>query len=416
LRYYRRMSISVRVTVGSLLAFLSRYRIRFIAGAAALVIGLALFFVFRDTSVVIAVPKADVEAYVSVLKSFAARPDAPKTRVEGFEGSGTLILEGKRPGIAVVSLAPWIGQALDRGNLKLLPEKAFETGMPVLPKCIGDAIGPERAMLPLAFDPWLMAWHRDFIGGKKAVPPRLWTDLPKLGKSIRRSGANALALPGREGDADLAWLAIHSSAQDQKAAAAAFVKFPLEGRETIAKGMEAFAGMQKDGLVQAGSFSYPWGDAVGLLLDKKAAGILLPLSRYRSIDPIDSAPLIVSLLPELSGSRDYALIADLRVLVMPSRGAAGKGVEKVIGFFAETATQRALADRLDMMPALLNAPIRDGAAYAAMEAARSAGTLIPHPASVLGEKRAADFSAALEKALRSPREIPSILADLYGVK
>ncbi len=416
------MSKSARSILGVIAAFLSRHRAWAIAGAALIAAALALYFLFRDASVVIAVPKTDVHAYAAVMKTLAARPEAPKVRITGYEGSGALVLEKKRPGLAVVSLAPWIGQALERGDLKLLPAAAFGKGTPVFPRCITDAAdggkaGPQtsgRAMLPLAFDPWLIAWHRDFIGGQKASPPRLWSDLPKLAKSIKKSRASVLALAGREGDADLAWLAVLAGMPDPRAAAEAFTAFPLEGRETMAAGMEAFAGLQKDGLVQAGSFSYPWSDAIGLLLDKKSAGILLSLSRYRAIDPIKSAPLIVSPIPELAGSREYALVADLRVLVMPARGSAGRGAEKVIAFLAEPAIQRALADGLGMAPASLEAAIRDGASYAAVEAARNAGLLLQHPASILGEKRAADFSAALEKALRSPREAPSILAELYG--
>ena len=422
MRYYTRMSKSARSIIGVIAAFLSRYRVWFIVGAAVIAAAWTLYFLFRDASVVIAVPETEVEAYAAVMKTLAARPEAPKVRIRGFEGSGALLLEKKRPGLAVVSLAPWIGQALGRGDLKLLPAAAFREETPVFPRCITEAAGGDqtgaddsgRAMLPLAFDPWLIAWHRDFIGGQKASPPRLWSDLPKLAKSIKKSGASILALPGREDDAVLAWLAVFTSRLDQQAAAAAFAAFPLEGRETMATGMEEFAGLQRDGLVQAGSFSYPWGDAVGLLLDKKSAGILLSLSRYRAIDPIKSAPLIVSRLPEFAGSREFALVADLRVLVMPSRGAAGRGAEKVIAFLAETGTQRALADGLGFAPASLSAPIRDGASYAAVEAARNAGRLIPHPAAVLGEKKAADFSAALGKALRSPRDVPSILAELYG--
>jgi ABC-type glycerol-3-phosphate transport system substrate-binding protein len=124
--------------------------------------------------------------------------------------------------------------------------------------------------------------------------------------------------------------------------------------------------------------------------------------------------LIVSRLPEFTGSREYALVADLRVLIMPAEGAVGKGVEKAIAFLAEPETQRALADALGMVPAALDAPIRDGASYAAVEAVRNAGTLLSPPAVVLGEKRAAAFATALDKALRSPRDLPSILTELYG--
>ncbi len=403
--------------IGLIPAFISRYRAGFIIIAAVLAAGLALIFILRDTSVVIAVPKTDVKAYAAVMRTLAARPGAPKVRIVEFDGNGSLVLDGKRPGIAVVSLAQWVGLAVERGDLKVLSAESFKQGLPAFPPCIAEAAGisaGERpSLLPLFFDPWLMAWHSDFIGGMKTAPPQAWGDLAKLAKSLKKKRVSVLALPGREGDADLAWLAAFASGKDLRAAAAAFKKFPLEGRDAIEEAFTDFAGLQKDGLAQTASFSFPWSDALGLLLDKKAAGMLLPLSRYRAIDPVRRAPLIVSRLPELPASREYAVIADLRVLVMPSRGAAGRGSEKVIAFLAEAETQRALSDALNLTPAALEAPVRDAAAFEAVQIARGAGLLIPHPALTLGTERAADFSAALEKALMSPRDVPSIVGELY---
>ena len=403
-------------------ALLYRHRFWVIAAAAILAIGLAFLFVFRDRSVVLAVPKAELDAYAAVMKKLSTQADAPRIRILGFEGNGSDILGGKRPGIAVVSLAPWIGTALDRGDLKDLPAAAFRTGIPAFPRSFHDVIGGAQGaagesrvrMLPITFDPWLIAWHRDLLGKNNAAPPQFWNDLPLLAKSIRASGASVLALPGKESDADLAWLAILSSGQDQKAAIAAFEKFPKEGREAVGGAFEALAGMQKSGLVQAGSFSYPWSDAIGLLLHRKAAGILLPLSRFRAINPIESAPLIVSRVPDFPGSREYGLLADLRVLVMPARGAAGRGAERAIAYLAQAEIQRALADALGIVPAALDAPIRDGASYAAVDAARNAGALLSPPGMVLDAKQVAAFAAALDKALRSPRDVPSILKELYA--
>jgi hypothetical protein len=409
---------------GLVIAFISRHRAWFASAAAVLVVGLLLYFIFRDTRVVIAVPAAEVDAYAEVMEKLSKRPDAPGYRILGYEGDGSELLQGKRPGLAAVSLAPWVEQALGRGDVKPLPAAAFKTGVPTLPHSVLAAAGgiqgtekaPRIVMLPLALDPWIIAWHRDLIGGPKATAPKAWADVQKLAKTLAKKGVSALALPGREADADLAWLAVLASTKDIAAADAAFKKFPMEGRGAITDAMTLFGGLQKEGLVQAGSFSYPWSDALGLLLNRKAAGMLLPLSRFRGINPIQSAPLILSQLPEFPGSHGYAVVADLRVLVMPAWGAAGKGAEKVAAFLSEAGTQRALADSLGMIPAALNAPVRDGASYAAVEAARGAGALLVLPVITLGQKKAADFSAALQKALRSPREVPSILEDLYGGK
>ena len=420
----RRGSRSAAEILGVISAFVSRSWAWFASAAAVIVVGLLLYFIFRDTSVVIAVPAAEVDAYVEVMEILSKRPNAPGCHIRGYEGDGSEVLQGMRPGLAAVSLSPWVEQALGRGDVKPLPASAFKSGVPALPQSILAAAGgaqgaektPRLVILPLVYDPWIVAWHRDLIGGSKAATPKTWTDVQKLAKVLAKKKAAALALPGREADADLAWLAVLASARDRAAADAAFKKFPAEGRGVIKDALTDFSGLQKEGLVQAGSFSYPWSDALGILLNKKAAGLFLPLSRFRGINPVQSAPLIVSPLPEIPGSRGYAVVADLRVLVMPSRGAVGRGAEKVVAFLSEASSQRLLADALGMVPAVLNAPVRDGASYAAVEAGRGAGTLLVHPAITLGQKKAADFSAAMQKALRSPRDISSIIEDLYGGK
>jgi hypothetical protein len=153
---------------------------------------------------------------------------------------------------------------------------------------------------------------------------------------------------------------------------------------------------------------------VNLLLQRRAAGMLLPLSRFRGLNPAVSAPLIVSRVPEFPGAAGYALVAELRVLVMPARGARGRGAEKVVAFLAEAATQRAIADALGMMPARLDAPVRDGAAFEAREAARTAAALVSPPAIGPDDTHAGAIAAAASAVLRAPGEVESIIRGLDG--
>ncbi len=401
------------------------HRKGFAAAAAVVVVAVGVFlFVFlRDRSVVVAVPRPEVPVYVKVFDGLAKREGAPGVRLLGFDGDGAGILTGRRPGLAVVAFASWTRAALSDGRLAALPSGApggASDDPSKLPQAFLRATssaggGPLRA-LPIAFDPWLAFWHRDFIGGAAAAPPRDWNRIAAAAAAWKRGGVSALALAGREPAALAAWLAIQGGARGPAAVADALGGFPAYGREVIAEALGRLAALERDGIVQTSAFSYPWADAVDLVLKRRAAGIILPLSRFRAINPAASAPLVIARVPDFAGVTGAGLVAELRVLVMPSRGARGKGVEKVISFLAEPGTQRAIADGLGMAPARLDAAVRDGASFEAREAARGATLLLPVPG-ISGDARyAAVFAEAAAAVLRSPGNVAEAVSGLYGGK
>lgn len=142
--------------------------------------------------------------------------------------------------------------------------------------------------------------------------------------------------------------------------------------------------------------------------------MFMPISRFRALNPVSSAPLIVSRLPDFPGERGSAILADVRVLVMPARTARAKGRDVLTAWLADPVTQRALADALGIVPARLDSAVRDGASYAAVDAARHAGALILPPLLTLSAARAADFTSSVGAVLRSPKEASSITADLLS--
>jgi len=393
-----------------------------IAAAALAAAGLALFVAFRDRSVVVAVPKAELPAYTQLFGGLTGE-GAPRVRLQGFEGDGQGLLAGKRPGLAVVTLASWTRQAITAGRLVPLPAAASPNPDSVLPRippaflrAVSSTGGRTLHALPLAFDPWLAFWHRDFIGGAAAAAPADWTALAAAVVRWKRTGISGLALAGREPDALVAWLAILCGARGPGAAEDVFGRFPAYGRDVAAEALGRLAGLERDGTLQPSAFSFPWQDAVDLVLHKHAAGAFLPLSRFRSLDPAASAPLIIARVPPFPGASGAGLVAEVRVLVMPARGARGRGVEKVIAFLARPEIQRSLADSLRMVPARMDAPVRDGASFEGREAARAAAALIPMPGAWGDERRAAVFAEAAAAVLRSPGEVAAAVAALYGQK
>jgi ABC-type glycerol-3-phosphate transport system substrate-binding protein len=253
------------------------------------------------------------------------------------------------------------------------------------------------------------------LGGATAAPPRDWGSLEAAVKAWGRGGVAALALPGREPDALVAWLAVLAAAGGPAAAAEAFTTFPLRGRETMAAAIGRLARLEAGGFVQKAAFSYPWQDAVGLVLQKKAAGILIPLGRYRGIDPVASAPFVTAGVPAFAGEGSV-VVAEVRVLVMPRRGARGRGAERVVAFLAEPGPQRAVAEALHMVPARLDAPVRDGASFEAAAALRDAAVILPAPGLGLKDRDAAAVAAAAVSVLRSPAGAADAVAALYGAR
>jgi hypothetical protein len=398
-------------------AFRSRPLPWVLAAAGALAVAVLLFLLLRDRSVVVAVPRAELPVYARLFAGFTGDRGAPRVRVQAFDGPGDSVLHGKRPGLAVVSLAPWVQQAFADGRLKPLPASAFSSGAPPLPRALLAAVGGDPAApraLPLAYDPWVAAWHRDFIGGAKAVPPRGWNDVAAAANRWKKAGAVALGIPGRDTQALLSWVGMLAAAQGPAAALEVFAGFPKTGRETMSEALARLGSLQRDGLAQAGSFTYPWPDALDLVLHLQAAGTFLPLSRFRGMPPASTAPLIVAPVPEFPGTASYIVIADVRLLAAPAGGARGRGSEEVIRFLAETGTERGLADALGMVPARLDAPVRDGAAYEAVAAAKGAGAFLPPPETLLAPRDAAAVAAAAETMLRSPDAVAETVAALYA--
>jgi hypothetical protein len=305
------------------------------AGAAALLALLLFLLVPRDTGVELAVPGEEMAAFRGALGGLSLQPGHPTVRLRPLPPEERGILEGKRPGLAVVSMAPWVAAAIADGRLRTLPASAFPAGLPPLPAAFLSATDPRpgtTAALPLAFDPWMAAWHRDLIGGPRPAPPRDWTALIGLALEWRKRGASALALAGREPDAELAMLAILGTARGPGASAEALKLFPGQGRETVADALRRLASLQRAGLLQPGSASSSWSDALDLVRARKAAGALIPISRLRSLSEADAAPLVVVRVPDFPGAAGYGLLADVRVLVMPARG--GRGTEKVAAWLA----------------------------------------------------------------------------------
>jgi len=134
------------------------------------------------------------------------------------------------------------------------------------------------------------------------------------------------------------------------------------------------------------------------------------------LNPAASAPLIVARVPDFPGTKGYGLVADVRVLVMSARGARGRGAEKLVAYFAEPETQRALADALGIVPARLDAPPRDGASFEAMEAGRNASAVMPPPALLLGPRRAGELASAAGIVLRNPAAVTETIFSLFGEK
>jgi ABC-type glycerol-3-phosphate transport system substrate-binding protein len=387
-----------------------------VGAAAVVVLGIAVFLVFRDRSVVIAVPSRDLPVYAKVLGGMAGRDGAPRLRLFGFTGSGEEILTGKRPGLAVVSLASWVSASSADGRLSSIPRSVALSSM--FPQALIQAVGSGKDGLlhglPIVFDPWLVFWHRDFIGGPSTSPPRDWKALEAAAARWKRGGASAVAIAGREPDALAAWLAVLGGARGPAAAADALGGFPLRGREALEDGLARLAAMEQDGIAQPAAFSYLWADAINLVLQKHAAGIFLPLSRFRSINAAASAPLLIAQVPEFPGVAGFGLVAELRVLVMPFRGARGRGAEKVIAFLGEPGSQRALADGLGMVPARADAPVRDGASFEGREAARRAALFLPVPGIAGDARNTAAFAEAAAAVLRSPGDVAAAVAALYA--
>lgn len=393
-----------------------RRKLLAVGAAAVVVLGVAVFLVFRDRSVVIAVPSRDLPVYAKVLGGMAGRDRAPRLRLLGFTGSGEEILAGRRPGLAVVSLASWVSAASADGRLSSLPGSGSSSSMlsQALLQAVGAGKGGILHGLPLAFDPWLAFWHRDFIGGPSASPPRDWKALAAAAGRWKRVGASPVAIAGREPDALAAWLAVLCGARGPAAAADALGGFPSRGRAAVEDGLARLAAMEQDGIAQPAAFSYLWADAIDLVLRKRAAGVFLPLSRFRSINAAASAPLVTAGMPEFPGVAGFGLVAELRVLVMPSRGARGRGAEKVVAFLGEAGSQRALADGLGMVPARVDAPVRDGASFEGREAARRAALVLPVPGIAGDARNAAAFAEAAAAVLRSPGDVQAAVAALYA--
>jgi hypothetical protein len=393
----------------------------FSAAGAALVLGAVLLIVIlRDRATVLAVPQNELEIWRKVTAELAAREGHPPVKLQPWSGDPSTLLNGRKPGLAVVDLAPWVSAALADGRLAALPADAFRTARPRIPLALLSAVGssgpgPLRA-LPLAYDPLMAAWHRDFIGGANALAPRDWNDVSAAALKWKQRAVIPVALAGRETDALLSWLTVTASAIGPASAAAALAEFPMRGRDALEAAFLKLASFQAEGIFQPGSFSYPWADAVGLVLQKRAAGILLPLSRYRRLNPASSAPLIVSRVPDIRGSTGSTLVARTRLLVAPARGARGRGAGKLAEFLADPAVQRELADALLMVPAVLDAPVRDGPAFEAMNAARAAAAVVPEPAAFMAPDAAAAVAAAAQTALRSPRDAAAAAAGLYAGK
>jgi ABC-type glycerol-3-phosphate transport system substrate-binding protein len=397
---------------------------RVLAWAAVVVFGVLLGLITiyseRDRGTILAVPGSDAAAYQQVLQELAARPRPPRVLLKSIEGPEPGILQGRRPGLAVVSLSPWVGAALRDGRLEALPEGAFPAGLSTMPRALVTAAGQKDdgrlLALPLLFDPLLAVWHRDLIGGAKAAPPADWGALSAAAAAWRKSGAAPLSLAGREKDALLSLLCVLAGSQGPGAAADAFSPDPAASRGPLAAAFRQLAELQKEELFQKASFSYPWADATGLVLSRRAAGILLPLSSFRGLNPAQAAPLITSRVPDFTGVPGYPLVAEVRVLVMPSRGARSRSVDALIHYLSEPAVQRSLADALKMVPARLDAPPRDGAAFEAREAARGAARLAVPPALTLEPARAAEVAAAAATVLRDPAAAQDAVSRLYGEK
>jgi len=393
-----------------------------IAASALGAAGIVLAVVLWNRGVVVAVPAVELPAYTRIFAGLTGE-GVPRIRLQGFDGDGQGLLTARRPGLAVVTLDSWTRRAITDGRLEPLPAAAFpnpDSVFPRLPAAFLRAVSFTGAgtikALPLAFDPWLAFWHRDLIGGAAAAAPADWTALARAAVKWKRAGISALAIAGREPDALVAWLAILCGAKGPGAAEDVFGRFPAYGRDVATESLGRLASLERDGTLQPSAFSFPWQDAVGLVLHKRAAGAFLPLSRFRSLDPAASAPLIIARVPSFPGASGAGLLAEARVLVMPARGARGRGVEKVVAFLARPEVQRSLADSLRMVPCRLDAPVRDGASFEGREAARAAAALLPMPA-VWGDARSrALFAQAAAAVLRSPGEVAAAVAALYGEK
>jgi hypothetical protein len=388
--------------------------------AAIVVIGVVLYFAFRDTSVVLAVPRSEIPAYGELLSGMKGE-GTPRVRLLGFDDDGQGVLSGKRPGLAVVTLGAWTRGAISDRRLVALPAAAFPNPDALLPRfpqaflrASGWAGGKSLPAMPLAFDPWLAFWHRDALN--KAAPPADWAALAAAAARWKRAGLPGLALAGREPQALAAWVALLCGARGPAAAEDVFGHFPASGRDVAAEALRLLAVMERDGTIQPSAFSFPWQDAIDLLGGRRAAGAFFPLSRFRAMNPAASAPLIIGRVPAFPGTSGSSLVAEVRVLVMPSRGARGRGAEMVVAYLARPDIQRALADSLRMVPCRLDAPVRDGASFEGREAARAASVLLPAPG-IWGDARGtAAFAEAAAAVLRSPGEVDAAVSALYGAQ
>ena len=391
------------------------------AAVSAVILAAALLvLLLRDRATVLAVPESELKIWQKAIAELAARDGHPRVKLQPWSGDPSALLSGRRPGFAVVDLAPWVAAALADGRLVALPPDAFRAALPRIPRALLTAAGSSGTgtlpALPIAYDPLMAAWHRDFIGGANALAPRDWNEVSSAALKWKRRAVIPVALAGRETDALLSWLTVMASATGPASAAAALAGFPALGRDALEAAFGRLASFQAEGIFQPGSFSYPWADAIGLVLQKRAAGILLPLSRYRSLNPAASAPLIVSPVPDLRGSPGSTLVARTRLIVAPAGGARGRGAGKLAEFLAEPAVQREVADALQMVPAVLDAPVRDGPAFEAVNAARAADAVVPSPAGFMPPDAAAAIAAAAQSALRAPGETAAAVAGLYAGK
>ena len=289
----------------------------------------------------------------------------------------------------------------EAGDLSVLSiEQIASEG--VWPASLMDFLRAESGLgqvgLPLTVDPWIMMWNREYLAAT-GPPPGLWEDLAD-------GSGPVFGLAGSAKDARLGWASLLADAYPAAETAA-----PLAAWR---EGLRRLDRMQDQGSFQRAAFSYPWSDALAILRRGEVGAVFAPMSVFRSLEAGDQAALEVRRPPDALGRSDYPLIANFLLAVVKSGSLEKPGVHEVLATFADSGVQRALADRRGSVPARIDAPVRDGAAFAAVAIARTAGYFLPLPSATLSAEAAAELAELSLTLLRSPAPANDIFAE-YGL-
>lgn len=247
---------------------------------------------------------------------------------------------------------------------------------------------------PLSIDPWVMIWNRDYLAEYGA--PVLW-------EALTGAAGPVFGLAGSAPDARLGWAALFADAYPSPDGAAALAPWK--------NGLQRLARAQSEGIIQRASFSYPWSDAAAIVKRGDVGAIFAPLSFYRSFDGGTQAALEVKRPPDALGRSNFALFADVLIAVVRSKSIDKMGVQAALQALAETAAQRTLADLLGTIPARIDAPVRDSAAFTAVRIARTAAYFQPLPGAALSDDITEELSELSLLLLKNPSNAEAQFSD-----